>query len=404
MKNTFLAAVVFCFSPAFAQEHYFKTLDKTHFAGFQGWFSCPSDKTGAGWAHWYRGGSNINNPSSLAVDNWPDTSELDADEKCPTPHKDALGNPIYLYSNANPKTIERQIRWAAQYGIDGLAVQRFASDLDPIRYPFYRQVLQNVQASAENNRRGFFVMYDGIAPTTIDLIKSDWKKIKSEGITNSPAYTFHRGKPVVGLWGLGFKERSTTSAQAADLIEFFRAEGATVLGGVPSRWRTLTADSHPEKEWANIYRSFDVISPWSVGRFISESAADAYTTAVTEPDLIETKRLHIDYMPTVFPGFSWHNGRASTAASSVNAFPRKCGSFYKHQLDAAINAGATMIYTAMFDEIQEGTAIFKLAVDQKSVPKGLDVVPLNADGCTNAVSDMYLRIAGQASKMLKERK
>ena len=55
-----------------------------------------------------------------------------------------------------------------------------------------------------------------------------------------------------------------------------------------------------------------------------------------------------------------------------------------------------MLYTAMFDEINEGTAIFKLAADPSQRPVGTDLVPLGADGCRTATSDMYLRLAGQA--------
>ena len=51
-----------------------------------------------------------------------------------------------------------------------------------------------------------------------------------------------------------------------------------------------------------------------------------------------------------------------------NSFiPRNKGSFLWKQLMGAIRAGAEMIYVAMFDEIDEGTAIFKCA---KKVPVG----------------------------------
>jgi hypothetical protein len=36
---------------------------------------------------------------------------------------------------------------------------------------------------------------------------------------------------------------------------------------------------------------------------------------------------------------------------------------YLHQIDNAIKAGAQMLFTALFDGITEGTAIFKFAVD-----------------------------------------
>jgi len=56
----------------------------------------------------------------------------------------------------------------------------------------------------------------------------------------------------------------------------------------------------------------------------------------------------------------------------------------------------------MFDEINEGTTIFKLAADPSQEPAGTDLLSLDADGCRTATSDMYLRLAGQASKALKK--
>ena len=65
--------------------HFYTTLRGIHVAGYQGWFACPGDGAkGMGWGHWFRGGANPQDPNSLAIDLWPDTSELDADERCPT--------------------------------------------------------------------------------------------------------------------------------------------------------------------------------------------------------------------------------------------------------------------------------------------------------------------------------
>ncbi len=44
-----------------------------------------------------------------------------------------------------------------------------------------------------------------------------------------------------------------------------------------------------------------------------------------------------------------------------DAIPRNKGNFLWKQLAGAIESGANMIYVAMFDEIDEGTAIFKCA-------------------------------------------
>jgi hypothetical protein len=61
-----------------------------------------------------------------------------------------------------------------------------------------------------------------------------------------------------------------------------------------------------------------------------------------------------------------------------------------------------MLYTAMFDEINEGTAIFKLAADPIQEPVGTNLFALNADGCRTGTSDLYLLLAGQATQAFKK--
>jgi len=63
--------------------HFYNSLLGVHVAGYQGWFACPGDgAVGVGWGHWFRGGSDQRDPNSLAIDLWPDTSELGPDERC----------------------------------------------------------------------------------------------------------------------------------------------------------------------------------------------------------------------------------------------------------------------------------------------------------------------------------
>ena len=59
-----------------------------------------------------------------------------------------------------------------------------------------------------------------------------------------------------------------------------------------------------------------------------------------------------------------------------------------------------MIYGAMFDEVDEGTAMYKLAPTAAQLPAQGTFVPLNIDGY-NLGSDWYLRLADQAGKMLR---
>jgi len=65
-------------------------------------------------------------------------------------------------------------------------------------------------------------------------------------------------------------------------------------------------------------------------------------------------------------------------------------------------AGCSMIYGAMFDEVDEGTAMFKLAPTPAQLPAQGRFVPLNVDGYT-LPSDWYLRLAGGATETLRGR-
>ena len=63
----------------------------------------------------------------------------------------------------------------------------------------------------------------------------------------------------------------------------------------------------------------------------------------------------------------------------------------------AIQCGAQMLYVAMFDEVDEGTAIFKTS---KSPPVGAsNFVSFESD----IPEDYYLQLAGKAAQMLKKK-
>jgi len=53
----------------------------------------------------------------------------------------------------------------------------------------------------------------------------------------------------------------------------------------------------------------------------------------------------------------------------------------------------------MFDEVDEGTAMFKLAPTHDNVPTGVPLVTLDADGDL-LPSDWYLQLARQAQERL----
>jgi hypothetical protein len=59
-----------------------------------------------------------------------------------------------------------------------------------------------------------------------------------------------------------------------------------------------------------------------------------------------------------------------------------------------------MLYTAMFDEVNEGTAIFKVAAVENEIPVGAKLVKLGDNNCPEA-NDSYLKRAGSITKLLR---
>ena len=382
------------------------TLHRKLLFGYQGWFGCPDDGSPLGaWEHWFRRGAPAS-AETLRVDMWPDVSELGPDERCATPLSLPSGRPAQVYSAYNPTTVDRHFRWLRQYDLAGVFLQRFTSQLDnPAVLGFRDAVARNVRTAAESHGRVFAIMYDISGhprETVTEALKRDWvRSVDTLRLTDSPRYLRHNGRPLLAIWGLGFTDRSPTPAQAAEMIDFFKNNPnpryrVTLLGGVPARWRTLTRDSQRDPEWAGVYRSFDILSPWTIGRFRDAQGIDRFYADEVAKDLSETRRLGIEYLPVVYPGFSWHN---MNRAAPFNPIPRRGGRFYWRQVERALSAGAAMLYGAMFDEVDEGTAMFKVAASRLEAPIEVPIVTTDADG-EPLPSDWYLRLAREAQRRL----
>jgi hypothetical protein len=344
----------------------------------------------------------------VSFDLWPDTTELGADERCeagslPLPD----GSPGVLFSSYHPDVVARHFRWMADHGIDGAMLRRFSSQLaSPAEQAFGDTVLVNVRAGAEAHGRSWSLMYDITGTPSDDVvqrIEADWMRLVDEvGVLESDHYQAHAGRPVVGLWGFGFVDREGTAAQAQELIDFFHDPPearyrATVVGGVPAGWRTLTGDGRPDAEWADVYAAYDVLSPWLVGRFDDSAGADAFAATTLADDLDATEARGQDYLPVVFPGFSAAN---LTSAGPINSIPRQGGRFLWAQVYNALDAGATMLFGATFDDLNEATALLPAAPSAQEAPAGGVFLTLDADG-EILPPDWYLQLAGAGAEMLR---
>jgi hypothetical protein len=189
-------------------------------------------------------------------------------------------------------------------------------------------------------------------------------------------------------------------ASAKEIVEWFESKApakyrVTYMGGTPSRWRTLNADARKEAEWAEVYKTMNVVQPWTVGRYRDPDTADQWKQQMLAPDLALAAQNRQIYMPVVFPGFSWHNLKPE---SPPNQIPRNRGEFLWRQAYNAKMAGATALKIAMFDEVNEGTAVFKAASHRQDAPDQGFWLTLDADGA-DLPSDWYLRLAGEITRM-----
>jgi len=375
------------------------TMDRKLLMGYQGWFAAPGDGSAINsWVHWF--GANTPTAADAQFDFWPDMSELGADELFSTSMTYSNGTTAKLYSAYNQKTVVRHFKWMQDNNLDGVFFQRFLSDLSGNTLALRNQVATNVKVGAETYGRVFAIMYDisGYATNTlVSALTNDWLYlVNTQKVTNSPSYLRHKGKPVVAIWGFGFSGRLDSPQQAQQTIDWFHAAGCTVMGGLPTNWRTLNGDAQTNAAWANVFHSFDVISPWTVGRYSNNSGADTYLSNYITTDLADCTSHGIDYLPVIFPGFSWTN----LNSGPFNQIPRNGGNFYWRQAYNAVQSGCSMIYGAMYDEVDEGTAMFKCVPTTAQLPAQGTFVSLNIDGY-NLNSDWYLRLANQAGQMLR---
>ena len=245
-------------------------------------------------------------------------------------------------------------------------------------------------------------MYDlsGLGEGETQLIKDDWKQLVDRmRVGRDPAdqsYLNHGGKPLVAVWGAGFNDRRRyTLEETASLVEFLQDDpdygGNAVMLGIPSYWRTKQRDAVEDPQLQELVKKAEIVSPWAVGRYADANGVKRYAEEVWQPDQQWCNKNQVDYLPVVFPGFSWHN---MNRRSELGQIPRRKGEFLWEQLVAARQAKCEMVYVAMFDEMDEGTAIFKCSQEP---PVGESRF-LDFEGLP---SDHYLWLVGQGGRLMR---
>ncbi|MDB6069110.1 MAG: hypothetical protein JWL81_281 [Verrucomicrobiales bacterium] len=385
------------------------SLKGTVMCGYQGWFAAEGDGAGVGWHHY-----GFGKPGECHIDLWPDLSGFPAEERFPTPLRMADGAVAEVFSSAKAATVRRHFDWMKESGIDGIFLQRFGVSIRGGKHTqFTDAVMENVRAASRGTERTWAVMYDlsGLRGGEVaQVVKDDWRRLRRDRkVTEDPFYQKHGGKPVVAVWGVGFNDdRGYSLDETAALLKYLREEegGACVMAGVPFGWRTGTRDAVEAGPLLEVLeKNVDIVSPWSVGRYGRVDDARRQIAELQAPDAAWCGERGKSYLPVIFPGFSWNNLMRSRGKEvALNGIPRLKGQFFWEQAMARVKAGADMLYVAMFDEVDEGTAIFKCT---DRVPGATPAAAGETGGMLQFAtyeglpSDHYLWLTGRIRQVLR---
>jgi hypothetical protein len=367
--------------------------------GYQVWFQTGTPTSG--WFHWAGGAQP--SPGHLTFELYPDVEEYLPQDLTKTGFSElGNGSTSQLFNSSNTSVINKHFDWMQTNGIDGVALQRFINGIGPVINNSSQASPLKVKEAAEATERVFYICYDisssGLDESWDEIIKFDWvyNIEQTYALTSSPAYATVGNKPVVQIWGTGFDggAHPGTEAETIALINFLKSRGCYVIGGVPTHWRTGTGDS--KSGFMNAYKAYDMLSPWSVGRFGNLAEVTNFKNNHLIPDKNFTNAEGIAYMPVLFPGFSWSQWKNGLP----NAIPRLSGDFLWQQALNIKELGVSNMYFAMLDEYDEATALMKMATDYSMIPTDQYFVTTSADGIWTS-SDFYLRLAGAATEMLK---
>lgn len=366
-------------------------------AGYQGWHTTPGDGSGMGW-HAYGGVGGRFEPGNCSIDFWPETSEYPVLYDTEFKYED--GTMARIQSPHDWSTVETHFRWMEEYGLDGVFMQRFVGNVaDSLRKAHFDTVLEHAMKAANMHSRAVCVMYDlsGLPENGRQILLDDIKDLSARynmfEHKKNPSYLWHNGKPLVVVWGVGFPDRPQRDfEEGMKIVRDLKAMGFSVMIGVPTFWRELGRDTLDDERLHDAILACDIVLPWFVGRYTREEYPQFHD--LIRKDIEWTKAHGIDYVPLCTPGFSFEN-----ATHWGDQIPRENGGFFKDQLDFCIGAGAEMLYIAMFDEIDEGTAIYKIAKRTPVSQYGSEFVQLAED----EQPDHYLVLAGEAAKALKKK-
>ncbi len=268
-----------------------------------------------------------------------------------------------------------------KHNIDGAWLQRF----NPKAGADTEWPLRNVSQAAAEEGRIWGVEYDvsGMADATVAAkLQADWEWLTTQfDILNDPRYVREGGEPVVFIWGLAVPDRNFTTASANAVVDYFKAQGVHVIGGIPNSWNSLSA------AWKTRIEKYDGVLVWQ-----NNNTADAAFF----------RNRGQDFYPHIWPGFSWANLKQLPATPLTQYTDRTGGQFYWSKGRDWINVGggADRLFIGMFDEYDEATAVMPMT-DDPPAPSAAYGRFINNQG---KPSDWWMSLTDELKRMMFEQR
>ena len=129
---------------------------------------------------------------------------------------------------------------------------------------------------------------------------------------------------------------------------------------LPGRWRRLglATRSRPRRKWRKILRAVRRFCPWNVGNYVPKRVRREARGDNNWAKITKCERLGMLWIPVVLSGLSVVRS-LQRLAPGTSLIPRRGGRFLG-AIRRIVPTGADTVYVAMFDEVDEGTAVFKV--------------------------------------------
>lgn len=374
--------------------------------GYQGWFGTPGDgsqmtkNNNEGWYHYRE--SEMFRPGVLrnSIDFWPDMSEYEKKYTVGDKFENKAGemytfsgSPFIMpdgsygqvFSSYDEQTVDVHFKWMQQYDIDGAFMQRFIGECyngygvpNKEHKDHFDTVLKHAMKASNKYQRAIAIMYDMSGFTTATSLAAmvkdaqelmDLYQLKDRNVQKF--YLHENGKPMLTLWGVALNDNGHPRPSVLEpIVEQLQAQGWAIMLGCPAYWRQGGNDCVSGAEHTkliNLIKKCDAFMPWYVGRygydnFKGTEWQDRIKKDIETAKTYSTEDHKVIYSPHLFPGGSdrnMHPNNGYPDGDPTNTGFRYGGKFFWDQIYCDIKNGAQALYIGMFDEMDEGTAIFK---------------------------------------------